>query len=102
MPITGYEPSGLPSAGAGGKATLTSSGMPSQLAICAVDVPQNRCPLACTVQLMGVAVFVNTCGIAASAVDGTSPATTTAAASILRFTVLLLRKTRPWKHGHRG
>src|ERR1700754_1818370 len=54
IPITGYGPSGLPSAGAGGKATLTSSGIPSQLAICAVDVPQNRWPDACTVQEIGV------------------------------------------------
>src|SRR3954462_6540193 len=85
MPITGYAPSGLPSVGAGGKATLTSSGMPSQLAICAVDVPQNRWPPDCTPQLTGVAVLVNTCGMAASAVDGTRPATTTAAASIVPF-----------------
>ena len=53
MPITGYGPS-APSAGAGGNATATSSGMPSQLGICAVAVPQNRCPDACTVQLIGV------------------------------------------------
>src|SRR3954447_8916924 len=93
MPITGYGPSGLPSVGAGGNATLTSSGMPSKLGICAVAVPQNRCPEACTTQLTGDAVLVNTCGIAASAVDGTNPTTTTAAASIVRFKVLLLRET---------
>src|SRR5205085_10667229 len=85
MPTTGYGPSGLPSVGAGGNATLTSSGMPSKLGICAVDVPQNRCPDACTAQLTGDAVFVNTCGIAASAVDGTiqPAAAMAAAASIL-------------------
>ena len=40
---------------------------------------QKRCPLVWTVQLSGVAVFVKTCGIAASA-DGVAirPAATTA------------------------
>jgi hypothetical protein len=86
MPITGYGPS-APEAGAGGNATATSSGIPSQLRICAVDVPQNRWPDGCTVQLIGVVVFVKTCGIAAFAADGTSnPAASTAAAdSILRI-----------------
>src|SRR3954469_20283740 len=87
MPTTGYGPSAEPSVGAGGKATETSSGIPSQDRICAVVVPQKRWPDACTVQLIGVAVFVNTWLIAASAVDGASaPAATTAATlSILRM-----------------
>jgi hypothetical protein len=82
MPITGNGPS--PPAG---NATETSSGTPSQLVICAVPVPQKRWPLACTVQVIGVAVFVKTCGMAASAaVDGISePAAATAATSILRM-----------------
>ena len=44
-------------------------------------------PINCTVQLIGVVVFVKTCGIAAFAADGTNnPAATTAAAdSILRI-----------------
>src|SRR3954447_15603760 len=93
--MTGYGPSGPPS-GAGGKATETSSGMPSQVGICAVAVPQKRCPDAWTAQLTGAAVFVNTCGIAAVAVDGANhPAASTAAAdSILRI-CFLLRKNPP-------
>src|SRR3954469_20640658 len=80
MPTTGYGPSALPSLGAGGKATETSSGIPSQLAIWAVEVPQKRWPEACTVQVMGLAVFVNPWVIAASAVAGASdPAASTAA-----------------------
>src|SRR5262249_43810079 len=87
MPTTGYGPSGLPSVGAGGNATETSSGIPSQLGIWAVAVPQNRWPDACTTQLTGVAVFVNTWVIAASALAGISdPAAATAATiSILRI-----------------
>ena len=79
MPITGYGPSGAVRR-RGRERDETSSGMPSKLGICAVAVPQNRWPEACTVQLTGVAVFVNTCGIAASAVDGTSNPAATAAA----------------------
>jgi hypothetical protein len=84
--MIGYGPSG-PLDGAGGNATYTSSGTPSQLRIWAVPVPQWRWPEACTVQLIGVSVFVKTWGIAASAVDGTSDPTaaTAAAASILRM-----------------
>src|SRR3954463_10233289 len=87
MPTTGYGPSGEPSAGAGGNATETSSGIPSQDRICAVEVPQKRWPDGCTAQLIGVVVFVNTCVIAASAVDGASapPASTAATLSILRM-----------------
>src|SRR3954469_8060622 len=87
MPTTGYGPSALPSLGAGGKATETSSGIPSQLGIWAVAVPQKRRPDGCTAQLTGAAVFVNTWVIAASAVDGASaPAASTAATlSILRM-----------------
>src|SRR3954447_19829462 len=70
IPITGYGPS-APSTGAGGNATETSIGTPSKLGICAVVVPHQRCPDPWTAQLTGDAVFVNTCGIAASAVDGT-------------------------------
>src|SRR4051794_6665015 len=87
MPTAGYGPSGEPSAGAGGKATDTSSGIPSQDRIWAVEVPQKRWPDGCSVQLIGVAVFVKTWVIAASAVDGASaPAASTAATlSILRM-----------------
>src|SRR5690349_13173126 len=88
MPTTGYGPSALPSVGAGGKATETSSGIPSQLEICDGVPVQKRWPEpACTVQLIGLVVFVNTWVIAASAFAGTSdPAATTAATvSILRI-----------------
>src|SRR3954470_495789 len=92
MPTTGYGPSGEPSVGAGGKATETSSGIPSQLRIWAVEAPQKRWPDACTVQLIGVVVFVNTWVIAAFAVDGASaPAATTAAT----LSILRIRTTPP-------
>src|SRR3954467_12820127 len=93
--MTGYGPSALPSVGAGGNATETSSGMPSQLGICAVAVPQKRCPEACTAHATGDAVFVNTWGIAAVAVDGAKhPAASTAAAdSILRICISSVRPT---------
>src|SRR3954468_22505273 len=80
MPITGQAVSAPVS---GGKPTLTSSGIPSQDRIWPL---QNRWPFAWAVQLSGVAVFVKTCGIAASA-DGVaiSPAATAATTSILRM-----------------
>ncbi len=90
MPTTGNGPS--PPAG---NATATSIGTPSQLVIWAVPVPQRRWPLAWTVQLIGVAVFVKTWGIAASAVDGTirAAAAHAAAASILRIVLSSLSGT---------
>src|SRR4051812_20658976 len=104
MPTSGYGPSADPSAGAGGKATETSSGIPSQDRIWAVLVPQKRCPEGCTVQLIGVVVLVNTCGIAASAVDGASaPAAASAAAiSILRMGTAPPPETRRESHHSRG
>jgi hypothetical protein len=59
--------------------------MPSQLGICAVAVPQKRWPDVCTVQLTGDAVLVNTWGIAASAVDGTTHPTATSAIRSFRI-----------------
>src|SRR5215212_816010 len=79
MPITG-QPASVPASD--GKPTLTSSGIPSHDTICPL---QKRWPLAWAVQLSGVAVFVKTCGIAASA-DGVAirTAATAASTSILR------------------
>src|SRR4051794_412014 len=102
MPMTGYGPSALPSVGAGGKATETSSGIPSQLRICAAVVPQKRWPEACTVQLIGVVVFVNTWGIAASAVDGISdPAASTAATVSILLRIWTLSSCKTTQHRSR-
>src|SRR3954447_17065988 len=86
MPIAG-QPVSAPASG--GNATLTSSGMPSHDVIAPL---QNRWPPAWTEQFSAVAVFVKTCGIAASA-DGVAirPAATAASASFLRIAPLPLR-----------
>src|SRR3954452_10787546 len=74
MMTAGYGPSG-PDAGAGGKATSTSIGTPSNVfTVLRGSALQNRTPSACTVHGTGDVVLVNTASICAAAGAGVDPA----------------------------
>src|SRR3954447_25511901 len=91
MPMTGKPPSGPP-AGAGGSATATSMGVPSQLGT-VVPVPeQKRWPEACVVQATGVELVVKTWVIAALAVGAATRAIASVSKAASLRMVLLLRE----------